>query len=64
LRRLRFCSGYGCPNNSKARSGDALREALLSGSCQVRYNCTVTRLLTNGGTSISGVEYIDADGLP
>jgi gluconate 2-dehydrogenase alpha chain len=59
-----FCSGYGCPNNSKGSPAvTVLREALLSGNCQVRYNCTVARLATNGGkTSITGVEYIDADG--
>jgi gluconate 2-dehydrogenase alpha chain len=58
-----FCSGYGCPNNSKGSPAvTALREALLSGRCQVRYNCHVTRLLHENGRRVIGVEYIDDAG--
>lgn len=58
-----FCSGYGCPNNSKGSPAvTALRDALLSGRCQVRYNCHVTRLLHDGGRRVTGVEYIDDQG--
>lgn len=58
-----FCSGYGCPNNSKGSPAvTALREALLSGRCQVRYNCHVTRLLHDGGRRVVGVEYVDDRG--
>lgn len=58
-----FCSGYGCPNNSKGSPAvTALRDALLSGRCQVRYNCHVTRLLHDGGRRITGVEYVDDTG--
>ncbi len=58
-----FCSGYGCPNNSKGSAAvTTLREALLSGNCQVRFNCQAVRLLHNNGTHVTGVEYIDPDG--
>jgi len=58
-----FCSGYGCPNNSKCSPAvTTLREALLSGNCQLRSNCMVTRLIHDGGTHVSGVEYVDPDG--
>jgi len=57
-----FCSGYGCPNNSKSSPAvTTLREALLTGNCQLRYNCMVTRLVHDGG-HVSAVEYVDGDG--
>jgi len=41
-----FCSGYGCPNNSKGSPAVTfLRDALLTGRCQLRYNAPVARLL-------------------
>jgi choline dehydrogenase-like flavoprotein len=56
------CGGYGCPNNSKGSPAvTLLRSALLTERCQVRFNCTVAALASNGG-SIQGVEYIDPDG--
>lgn len=58
-----FCSGYGCPNNSKCSPAvTTLREALLSGNCQLRSSCMVTRLIHDGGTHVSSVEYVDPDG--
>jgi gluconate 2-dehydrogenase alpha chain len=58
-----FCSGYGCPNNSKSSPAvTTLREALLTGNCQLRFNCHVIRLQHVNGQRITGVEYIDADG--
>ncbi len=58
-----FCGGYGCPNNAKGSPAvTTLREALLSGNCQVRFECMVTRLLHSDGRHVSGVEYIDGDG--
>jgi choline dehydrogenase-like flavoprotein len=58
-----FCSGYGCPNNSKCSPAvTTLREALLTGNCQLRYNCMVTRLIHDGGTHVTGVEYVDPAG--
>ena len=38
-----------------------LRRALLTGRCQLRYNCHVTRLANDGG-HVTGVEYVDGDG--
>jgi len=58
-----FCSGYGCPNNSKCSPAvTTLRDALLSGNCQLRFNCVATRLLHSNGQHVTGVEYIDGDG--
>jgi gluconate 2-dehydrogenase alpha chain len=61
-----FCSGFGCPNNAKSSAAvTTLRAALLSGNCQVRYNCFVRKLRTDGGGQhIVGVEYFDPDGNP
>ncbi|HWP67377.1 MAG TPA: GMC family oxidoreductase [Candidatus Limnocylindria bacterium] len=56
------CSGYGCPTHAKGSSAvTTLRRALLTGRCQLRYNCQVTRLLNDGG-HVSAVEYIDGTG--
>lgn len=59
-----FCSGYGCPNNSKGSPAVTfLREALLTENCQLRFNSPVARLVANDGkTRITAVEYIDPDG--
>lgn len=58
-----FCSGYGCPNNSKSSPAvTTLREALLTGNCQLRYHCMVIQLINDGGTHVTGVEYVDPDG--
>jgi len=60
-----FCSGYGCPNNSKGSAAvTTLRKALLSGNCQLRFNCFARRLVTDGGGQhVTAVEYIDNDGM-
>jgi gluconate 2-dehydrogenase alpha chain len=39
-----------------------LRRALLSGNCQLRYNCHATRLVNDGG-HVSAVDYVDGDGV-
>jgi choline dehydrogenase-like flavoprotein len=59
-----FCSGFGCPNNSKSSAAvTTLRAALLSGNCQLRFNCFVRKLVTDGtGKHVVGVEYFDPDG--
>lgn len=57
-----YCSGFGCPNNSKGSPAvTALRRALLTGNCQLRYNAAAIRLATNG-RMVTGVEYVDAEG--
>jgi choline dehydrogenase-like flavoprotein len=57
-----FCSGFGCPNNSKCSAAvTTLRAALLTGGCQLRFNCFAQRLLGGNG-HVSGVEYVDPDG--
>jgi len=58
-----FCSGYGCPTNAKCSPAvTTLRQALLTGNCQLRYNCMVTRLVHQDGTHVTGVEYVDPSG--
>jgi choline dehydrogenase-like flavoprotein len=61
-----FCSGSGCPRNSKSSPAvTTLRRALLTGNCQLRYNAHVSRLVpAAGGGAVTGVEYFDADGVP
>lgn len=57
-----LCSGFGCPNNSKGGpSVTSLRKALLTGRCQLRFNCHVTKLVNDGG-HVSAVEYVDGTG--
>jgi choline dehydrogenase-like flavoprotein len=57
-----FCSGFGCPNNSKGSAAvTTLRKALLTGNCQVRYNCFVRRLVTDGDRVVAA-EYVDDEG--
>jgi gluconate 2-dehydrogenase alpha chain len=59
-----FCSGYGCPNNSKSSPAVTyLRDALLTGNLQIRYNSPATRVLTTAdGRHATGVEYLDPEG--
>ena len=59
-----FCSGFGCPNNSKGSAAvTTLRKALLTGNCQVRYNCFVRQLLRDAtGRRIVAAEYVDDAG--
>lgn len=59
-----FCSGYGCPNNAKGSpSVTFLRDALLTGRCQLRFNAPVARLVTDAAARrVTGVEYIDPSG--
>ena len=59
-----FCSGFGCPNNSKSAAAvTTLRAALLTGRCQLRFNCFASKLRTDGtGQHVVGVDYVDAEG--
>ena len=59
-----FCSGYGCPTHAKSTPAvTLLRDALLTGNVQLRFNAAVMRLVPNAtGTQIDAVEYLDATG--
>jgi choline dehydrogenase-like flavoprotein len=59
-----FCSGYGCPSHAKGSAAvTTLRKALLTGNCQVRYNCFVRRLVRDSrGKRVVAVEYVDDTG--
>lgn len=57
-----FCSGFGCPNHSKGSPAvTTLRRALLSGRCQLRYECPVVRL-EHAGSKVTGAIYLDPTG--
>ncbi len=59
-----LCSGFGCPNHAKGSPAvTALRKALLTGRCQLRFNCHVTKLV-NDGRRVTGVQYVDGAGKP
>ena len=56
------CSGFGCPIHAKGSSAvTGLRQALLSGNCQLRTSCQATRLAHDGGR-VTAVTYIDPSG--
>ena len=59
-----FCSGYGCPTHAKSSPAvTLLREALLTGNVQLRFNSAVMRLVANSTrTQIAAVEYVDPAG--
>ena len=59
-----FCSGYGCPSNAKGSPAvTTLREALVTGNCQLRAETRAVRLVMSAtGTEVIGVEAIGPDG--
>jgi gluconate 2-dehydrogenase alpha chain len=61
-----YCSGYGCPSNAKGSPAvTLLRQALLSGNCQMVTQTRAVRLLTNGAkNAITGVACLDPTGQP
>jgi choline dehydrogenase-like flavoprotein len=57
-----FCSGFGCPSHAKGSPAvTALRRALRSGRCQLRFNASVIRLVNDGG-HVRHVLYVDGRG--
>src|SRR5581483_4501896 len=57
-----LCSGFGCPNHAKGSPAvTALRQALLTGRCQLRFDAHAIRL-RNTGSHVTGVDYVDGDG--
>jgi choline dehydrogenase-like flavoprotein len=61
-----YCSGYGCPSNAKGSPCvTLLRQALLSGNCQLVTQTRAVRLLTNGAkNTITGVACLGPTGQP
>jgi choline dehydrogenase-like flavoprotein len=59
-----FCGSFGCAVNAKGSTGvTAIRDALLTGRCELRPNCFVYRLNTDpSGDSVESVEYVGPDG--
>lgn len=59
-----FCSGYGCEVNAKSSSLAAMiPEALASGRCELRAECTVTQLVVGADGRLREVVYRDPDGV-
>jgi choline dehydrogenase-like flavoprotein len=57
-----FCSHFGCPRNAKGSPAvTTLRRALLTGNCQLRYNCHVARLVLESNR-VKEVRYFDPEG--
>ncbi len=61
-----FCNAMGCAINAKGSTAvTAIRDALLTGKCELRANCFAYGLKTDpSGTRIESVEYIGPDGEP
>jgi gluconate 2-dehydrogenase alpha chain len=59
-----FCSSYPCPINAKGSTAvTMLRDALLSGNCQLQAETRVVRLVPNAtGTAIASLEALDPTG--
>jgi choline dehydrogenase-like flavoprotein len=58
-----FCNGYGCEVNAKSSTAvTMLPLALASGNCELRTECTVSRINTNAVGRVTEVVYWEADG--
>lgn len=59
-----FCGNHGCAINAKGSTAvTAIRDALLTGNCELRPNCFAYNLRTNeSGTAVESVEYIGPGG--
>jgi len=59
-----FCGQHGCAINAKGSTAvTSIRDALLTGNCELRPECFVFGLRTNpAGTRVESVEYIGPDG--
>ncbi len=55
-----FCGYYGCPIHAKGDPVAMLQRALQTGRCEIRPECVVTEVLTDGtGRRATGVRYLD-----
>jgi gluconate 2-dehydrogenase alpha chain len=65
---MSYCAwnnGFGSWTGDKWHPGlTSVREALATGNFDLRTNCRVTRVVTDGDGAVRGVEYIDALGRP
>jgi choline dehydrogenase-like flavoprotein len=58
-----FCMGYGCEANAKSSTLAAVVPAAISsGNCEIRAECAVYEIQTNGAGRVSEVAYLDPDG--
>jgi len=60
-----WSNGFGSYSDDKWHPGlSSIPEALASGNLDLRTHCRVTRVLTDRDGHASGVEYLDANGVP
>ena len=60
--RRRSCCGFACPINAKSGTHNtAIPAALSTGNCELRTNCIVNELVTDGNGRITGISYFDKD---
>lgn len=58
-----FCNGFGCEVAAKSSTAEAMiPQALESGNCELRTNCTVSRVETNSRGRVTEVVYWEKDG--
>jgi choline dehydrogenase-like flavoprotein len=58
-----YCMGFGCEADAKSSTLAAcIPAALDSGNCEIRAECAVYEITTNGAGRVSEVAYLDPDG--
>ena len=59
-----YCTGHGCWNDAKASTlVSAIPEAEKTGKLEIRTNSRVIKILSNDAGQVTGVQYLDADGV-
>jgi choline dehydrogenase-like flavoprotein len=61
--RCRWCVGFACEVNAKnGTQNTVIPKALASGNCDLRTECVVKQIMTDGHGRATGVNYFDAQG--
>jgi gluconate 2-dehydrogenase alpha chain len=59
-----YCTGHGCWNDAKSSTlVSAIPKAEKTGKLEIRTLCRVMKILSNDQGQITGVQYLDADGV-
>jgi len=59
-----YCTGHGCWNDAKASTlVSAIPKAEKTGKLEIRTNSRVVKILSNDSGQLTGVHYLDADGV-
>jgi choline dehydrogenase-like flavoprotein len=60
--RCRWCVGFACEVDAKnGTHNTVIPKALATGNCELRTNCMVKEILTNGKGRTTGISYFDQD---